>query len=302
MGLKVAFIARGTGGVQRVPLNMFDAKAQDNTTALSYAWVDDSWHPIVYRCDRFRYNGGSMDSIVRADTSYDGIRFFGSPTPGQQGLLHIRNLVVYRGEDTEAPEAPAALAVTTAPAGVRLSEGQHVENQLDRCREEQPDLVVCGLGLANPLEAEGIATKWSIELIFTPIQGYEQAGDLAGLFARPLDVGVLALRHPALGLRRALREGEWWRESVGASVAPAAEASFGASFRNSCASAARFFTSPTASSMLNAFSPRSRPFASLPRAGVPGVIARPSMIVGAGRDDARISVSPASGGAGGHRP
>ncbi|MET0675315.1 MAG: ferredoxin:protochlorophyllide reductase (ATP-dependent) subunit N [Bradyrhizobium sp.] len=72
------------------------------------------------------------------------------------------------------------------PPGILLSEGQHVERQLDRCRAEKPDLVVCGLGLANPLEAEGIATKWSIELIFTPIQGYEQAGDLAELFARPL--------------------------------------------------------------------------------------------------------------------
>jgi light-independent protochlorophyllide reductase subunit N len=72
------------------------------------------------------------------------------------------------------------------PAGVRLSEGQDVDRQLDRCREAAPDLVVCGLGLANPLEAEGIATKWSIELIFTPIQGYEQAGDLAELFARSL--------------------------------------------------------------------------------------------------------------------
>ncbi len=67
-----------------------------------------------------------------------------------------------------------------------LSEGQDVEKQLDRCRASSPDLVVCGLGLANPLEAEGIATKWSIELLFTPIQGYEQAGDLAELFARPL--------------------------------------------------------------------------------------------------------------------
>jgi len=47
--------------------------------------------------------------------------------------------------------------------------------------------VVCGLGLANPLEAEGFSTKWSIELVFTPIQGYDQAGDLAGLFARPLN-------------------------------------------------------------------------------------------------------------------
>jgi light-independent protochlorophyllide reductase subunit N len=68
----------------------------------------------------------------------------------------------------------------------RLSEGQHVDNQLDRCRAARPDLTVCGLGLANPLEAEGLATKWSIELLFTPVQGYEQAGDLAELFARPL--------------------------------------------------------------------------------------------------------------------
>ena len=72
------------------------------------------------------------------------------------------------------------------PEGVALSEGQDVERQLDRCRAAAPDLTVCGLGLANPLEAEGLATKWSIELLFTPIQGYEQAADLAELFARPL--------------------------------------------------------------------------------------------------------------------
>ena len=72
------------------------------------------------------------------------------------------------------------------PAGTRLSEGQDVEKQLDRCLADQPDMVVCGLGLANPLEAKGLTTKWAIELVFTPIQGYEQAGDLAGLFSRPL--------------------------------------------------------------------------------------------------------------------
>ena len=72
------------------------------------------------------------------------------------------------------------------PPGTALSEGQDVERQLDRCRAARPDLTVCGLGLANPLEAEGLATKWSIELLFTPIQGYDQAGDLAELFARPL--------------------------------------------------------------------------------------------------------------------
>ena len=72
------------------------------------------------------------------------------------------------------------------PSDVRLVEGQDVEKQLDRCREDSPDIVVCGLGLANPLEAEGITTKWSIELVFSPVHGYEQAADLAELFARPL--------------------------------------------------------------------------------------------------------------------
>ena len=42
------------------------------------------------------------------------------------------------------------------------------------------------MGIANPLEAEGLRTKWSIELVFTPIQGFDQVADLAGLFARPL--------------------------------------------------------------------------------------------------------------------
>ena len=73
------------------------------------------------------------------------------------------------------------------PPGTRLSEGQDVDRQLDRCRAARPDVVVCGLGLANPLEAEGMTTKWSIELLFTPTQGFEQAADLAELFTRPLD-------------------------------------------------------------------------------------------------------------------
>jgi light-independent protochlorophyllide reductase subunit N len=77
--------------------------------------------------------------------------------------------------------------LSNLPPGVRIVEGQDVDAQLDRCRAERPDLTVCGLGLANPLEAEGLTTKWSIELLFSPIQGYEQAGDLAELFARPLN-------------------------------------------------------------------------------------------------------------------
>ena len=70
--------------------------------------------------------------------------------------------------------------------GPTLSEGQDVDLQLDRRRAARPDLTVCGLGLANPLEADGLATKWAIELVFTPVHFYEQAGDLAGLFSRPV--------------------------------------------------------------------------------------------------------------------
>ncbi len=79
-----------------------------------------------------------------------------------------------------------AAELALLPAGTPLAEGQNVERQLDRCRAARPDITVCGLGLANPLEAEGMTTKWSIELLFTPIQGFESAGDLAELFARPL--------------------------------------------------------------------------------------------------------------------
>ncbi len=84
--------------------------------------------------------------------------------------------------------------ISRLPSGVVLSEGQDVDRQLDRCRAAKPDLTICGLGLANPLEREGLATKWSIELVFSPVHGFDQAGDLAGLFARPVT------RHAMLGV------------------------------------------------------------------------------------------------------
>jgi light-independent protochlorophyllide reductase subunit N len=81
--------------------------------------------------------------------------------------------------------------------GPVISEGQDVDLQLDRARALRPDLTVCGLGLANPLEAEGLTTKWAIELVFTPVHFYEQAGDLAGLFSRPLRRKALLNREAA---------------------------------------------------------------------------------------------------------
>ncbi len=81
----------------------------------------------------------------------------------------------------------SAAELALLPDGPRLTEGQDLDVQLDRVRNDRPDLTVCGLGIANPLEAEGLRTKWSIELMFTPIHGFDQAGDLAELFVRPLN-------------------------------------------------------------------------------------------------------------------
>ena len=80
--------------------------------------------------------------------------------------------------------------------GPQISEGQDVDRQLDRAKAANPDLTVCGLGLANPLEATGLTTKWAIELVFTPVHFYEQAGDLAELFTRPLRRRGLLASHP----------------------------------------------------------------------------------------------------------
>ena len=96
------------------------------------------------------------------------------------GMTAVEVGTPFLHRDLMAPEL-ALLA-----EGPILSEGQDVDLQLARARAARADLTVCGLGLANPLEAEGLATKWAIELVFTPVHFYEQAGDLAALFAKPL--------------------------------------------------------------------------------------------------------------------
>ncbi|MEM6637828.1 MAG: ferredoxin:protochlorophyllide reductase (ATP-dependent) subunit N [Pseudomonadota bacterium] len=96
------------------------------------------------------------------------------------GMAAIEVSTPYLHRDLQGPD------LERIASGPVISEGQDVDLQLARARGARPDLTVCGLGLANPLEAEGLTTKWAIELVFTPVHFYEQAGDLAGLFARPL--------------------------------------------------------------------------------------------------------------------
>nr|UEQ11970.1 photochlorophyllide reductase subunit N [Kumanoa mahlacensis] len=59
-------------------------------------------------------------------------------------------------------------------------------NQLDRIRDLQPDLVITGMAHANPLEARGINTKWSVEFTFASIHGFANARDVLELVTRPL--------------------------------------------------------------------------------------------------------------------
>ena len=59
-------------------------------------------------------------------------------------------------------------------------------NQIDRIREMQPDLVITGMAHANPLEARGINTKWSVEFTFAQIHGFTNAVDILELVTRPL--------------------------------------------------------------------------------------------------------------------
>ena len=59
-------------------------------------------------------------------------------------------------------------------------------NQLDRIKDLEPDLVITGMAHANPLEARGINTKWSVEFTFSPIHGFTNSGDILELVTRPL--------------------------------------------------------------------------------------------------------------------
>jgi light-independent protochlorophyllide reductase subunit N len=59
-------------------------------------------------------------------------------------------------------------------------------NQVQRIYELKPDLVITGMAHANPLEARGINTKWSVEFTFAQIHGFTNARDILELVTRPL--------------------------------------------------------------------------------------------------------------------
>uniref|UniRef100_A0AAU7LJX9 Light-independent protochlorophyllide reductase subunit N n=1 Tax=Streptosarcina moshanensis TaxID=3096259 RepID=A0AAU7LJX9_9VIRI len=68
----------------------------------------------------------------------------------------------------------------------RIVEKPDNYNQVQRIRELKPDLAITGMAHANPLEARGINTKWSVEFTFAQIHGFTNARDILELVTRPL--------------------------------------------------------------------------------------------------------------------
>ncbi|MEN9227188.1 MAG: ferredoxin:protochlorophyllide reductase (ATP-dependent) subunit N [Gloeomargarita sp. HHBFW_bins_205] len=81
------------------------------------------------------------------------------------------------------------LARTCREMGVplpRIVEKPDNDAQIQRILAERPDLVITGMAHANPLEARGITTKWSVEFTFAQIHGFAGARDILELVTRPL--------------------------------------------------------------------------------------------------------------------
>ena len=104
------------------------------------------------------------------------------------GMIVYEIGIPYMDKRYQAAEL-ALLQQTCLQMGVpipRIVEKPDNYNQVQRMRELQPDLAITGMAHANPLEARGISTKWSVEFTFAQIHGFTNARDILELVTRPL--------------------------------------------------------------------------------------------------------------------
>nr|YP_009258539.1 ChlN subunit of protochlorophyllide reductase [Netrium digitus]ANI25471.1 ChlN subunit of protochlorophyllide reductase [Netrium digitus] len=104
------------------------------------------------------------------------------------GMVVYEIGIPYMDKRYQAAEL-ALLQQTCEELGVplpRIVEKPDNYNQVQRMRELQPDLAITGMAHANPLEARGISTKWSVEFTFAQIHGFTNARDILELVTRPL--------------------------------------------------------------------------------------------------------------------
>jgi lysophospholipase L1-like esterase len=104
--LNIAFCVRAEG-MRNVAVNFYDAKRQDNTTPTSPARVQDGiWRTVVYAVEDFHHNSDLPQQKVVAETEHTGLLFHGPEQAGTTGQFWIDKLIIYRGKDTQPPEAP----------------------------------------------------------------------------------------------------------------------------------------------------------------------------------------------------
>lgn len=116
-GLNIAFCLRAKG-MESVSLNLYDALAKDNTTPTSPARVqDDQWRVVVFAVEDFHHNSQPPQRKVPANTEHTGMFFHGSEQQGKSGEYWIDKFIIYRGVDTQAPEAPAAVKAEAGQDG-----------------------------------------------------------------------------------------------------------------------------------------------------------------------------------------
>jgi light-independent protochlorophyllide reductase subunit N len=104
------------------------------------------------------------------------------------GMVVYEIGIPYMDKRYQAAEL-ALLQQTCQDMGVplpRIVEKPDNYHQVQRMRELQPDLAITGMAHANPLEARGISTKWSVEFTFAQIHGFTNARDILELVTRPL--------------------------------------------------------------------------------------------------------------------
>ncbi len=89
----------------------------------------------------------------------------------------------YQGAELQMLEAACRAHGVPMPKVVEKPDNY---NQIQRIYEQQPDLVISGMAHANPLEARGINTKWSVEFTFAQIHGFGNTRDILELVTRPL--------------------------------------------------------------------------------------------------------------------
>ena len=104
------------------------------------------------------------------------------------GMIVYEIGIPYMDKRFQASEL-ALLEKTCFEMGVpmpRIVEKPDNYNQIQRIRDLQPDLAITGMAHANPLEARGISTKWSVEFTFAQIHGFTNSRDILELVTRPL--------------------------------------------------------------------------------------------------------------------